>query len=175
MNLCTVLCYINDLWKITSLFTLLFADDTAGLAKGKDLKVLVKFVNDELKKISFWFLQNKMAVNTSKTKFIVFRPRGKPINDDDVKVVFDCNATHLPQNENLKVELERIHDKGETKNYKLLGVLLDEHLSFDAHVNLISKKLSKSLFCMKRLKNFLPNVCMKSLYYSMIHRILSIV
>ena len=34
------LCYINDFWLATSLFTVLFADDTTGLGKGKNLKDL---------------------------------------------------------------------------------------------------------------------------------------
>jgi hypothetical protein len=71
------LCYINDFWSATSLFTVLFADDTTGLGKGKNLNDLTAYVNLELQKISNWFRSNKMAVNAAKTKFIVFRTRGK--------------------------------------------------------------------------------------------------
>jgi hypothetical protein len=42
------LCYINDFWLATSLFTVLFADDTTGLGKGKNLKDLTAYVNLEL-------------------------------------------------------------------------------------------------------------------------------
>jgi len=67
------LCYINDFCNCTSLFTTLFADDGTCLAKNKNLNELIKYVNDELHKIANWFLSNKMAINTSKTKFILFR------------------------------------------------------------------------------------------------------
>jgi hypothetical protein len=73
------LCYINDFWKIT-LFSVLFADDTTCLGKGRNLSELTANVNVELQKITNWFRANKMAVNTAKTKFIVFRTRGKAIN-----------------------------------------------------------------------------------------------
>ncbi len=69
------LCYINDFYSATALFSVLFADDTICLGNGKNLNDLTAFVNAELKKIANWFRSNKMAVNTSKTKFIVFRTR----------------------------------------------------------------------------------------------------
>ncbi len=31
-------------------------------------------------------------------------------------------------------EIERIYNEGPTKNFKLLGVLLDEYLTFDDHI-----------------------------------------
>jgi hypothetical protein len=46
-----------------------------------------------------------------------------------------------------------IHD-GETKSFKLLGVLFDEYLSFDDHINNLCTKISKSLFCKNRIKSF---------------------
>jgi hypothetical protein len=62
------LCYINDFYAATTLFSVLFADDTTGLGKGKNLRDLTTYVNGELQKISNWFRANKMAINTSKTK-----------------------------------------------------------------------------------------------------------
>ncbi len=40
--------YINDFWKCTNLFSVLFADDTTGLAKGANLQSVISFVNLEL-------------------------------------------------------------------------------------------------------------------------------
>ena len=63
------LCYINDLWAASSLFSVLFADDTVSLAKGRNLRELTVYVNEELRKLANWFRANKMALNVSKTKF----------------------------------------------------------------------------------------------------------
>ncbi len=40
----------------------------------------------------------------------------------------------MPKDPNLVYEIERIHNEGEIKNFKLLGVLLDEYLTFDDHI-----------------------------------------
>jgi hypothetical protein len=74
------LCFINDLPNCTELLTLLFADDTASLVSGKELGPLIQKANSELQKIATWFRANKMAVNVSKTKYIIFKPKGKKIN-----------------------------------------------------------------------------------------------
>jgi len=71
------LCFINDLPNASNLHTHMFADDTQGLATGDNLEMLIDDVNGELKKWAVWFCANKMAVNVSKTKFIIFHNRGK--------------------------------------------------------------------------------------------------
>ncbi len=57
------LCYINNLHFYTSLFTSMFADDTACADSDTDLNSLLLRANFELKKIALWFRANKMAVN----------------------------------------------------------------------------------------------------------------
>ncbi len=44
------LCYINDFYTATSLFSVLFAEDTTGLGKGKNLRDLTQYMNCELQK-----------------------------------------------------------------------------------------------------------------------------
>ena len=65
---------INDLAGASSLTSFLFADDTSGLAKGKNLHDLILKVNSELKKWATWFRANKLKVNTLKTKYIILSP-----------------------------------------------------------------------------------------------------
>ena len=83
------LCYINDIFKATKLATFLFADDTSCLAEHSNLKELINFVNIELQKLACWFKSNKMAVNISKTKYIIFRNKGKIIDTNCPPVVFN--------------------------------------------------------------------------------------
>ena len=91
------LCYINDFYNATTLFSVLFADDTTCLSKGKNLQELLRYVTDELQKIAVWFRSNKMAVNTSKTKFIVFRTHGKKINANECVLSFNNNEPGHPE------------------------------------------------------------------------------
>ena len=163
------LCYINDFYAATTLFSVLFADDTTGLCKGSNLRDLTLYANTELQKIANWFRSNKMAVNTTKTKFIVFRTRGKRVDPAECRLVFNSNEIGQIENPDLIVPITRVHSDGEEKSFKLLGVLFDEYLSFDAHVTSLCAKISKSLFCLNRIKNFVTPDAMKMLYFAMVH------
>ena len=97
------LCFINDLHLVTNLLTLLFANDTAGLKSGHDIYTLISKVNIEVNKLANWFRANKMAVNVSKTKYIIFKPRGVKINlTANRGVVDDENEIGLPREKIVK-------------------------------------------------------------------------
>ena len=85
------LCYINDLPNSSDLLTFLFADDTQGLAKGKNLPELLDHVNNELLKWARWFRSNKMKVNTSKMKYIIFHTKGRPVDTQGKVLVYNDN------------------------------------------------------------------------------------
>jgi hypothetical protein len=71
--------------------TFLFADDTSGLKAGNNLPKLIDQCNVELQKMANWLRANKMCVNTSKTKFIVFHTRGKRLDPQQCNLVFNNN------------------------------------------------------------------------------------
>jgi hypothetical protein len=167
------LCYINDFFSATTLFSVLFADDTTCLSKGKKLNELIAYVNHELHKISLWFKSNKMAVNTSKTKYIIFRTQGKFINNAECNLVYNNNVPGQPFDPSLISPIDRIHNEGPETSFKLLGVLIDEYLSFSDHISSVCAKISKSLFCIKRIKNFVNKNALRLLYYAMVHSHLS--
>jgi len=170
------LCYINDLYRVTDLFTLMFADDTFSAKSGSDLNLLIQHVNAEINKMAIWFRANKLAVNKSKTKYIIFRTRGKKINANVPNIIFDENERDCPFNQELVTPLERIHSGHQNvdgQSYKLLGIYLDEHLTFDAHVNHLCKKLSRSLYCIKMAKNNINPPGLRALYFALIHSHLS--
>ena len=168
------LCFINDLHLATWLLTLLFADDTAVIDSDTDLPTLIKRVNCEIQKIANWFRTNKMSVNVSKTKYIIFRPRGQKItlNLDENGILFNSNEIGQPEDPNKIFKLGRIYNDHPDKNertYKFLGVHLDEFLSFDTHCEIISNKLARSNFILSRVKNILPTKSLKTLYFALVH------
>ena len=63
----------------------------------------------ELQGIANWLRANRMAVNVSKTKFILFHTRGKKINEDDLKIVLNMNEIGKIEDPQLIFPLERIH------------------------------------------------------------------
>jgi hypothetical protein len=167
------LCFINDLPCCIDLFTLLFADDTASLSSGPELGPLLNKVNGELKKLAAWFRANRMAVNVSKTKYIIFKSKGRRVElNDDEGIFYDDNDDIEPYDINKVSKLDRVFNDNpipSDRTYKLLGIYLDENLSFDAHVNYVCNKLSQSNYIINRSKNFLPFTSLRTLYFALIH------
>jgi len=114
---------------------------------------------------------NRLGVNVSKTKYLIFHNRGKQINLQGKKVFFDNNDPTLPHNPDLVTELERIckNNPIPTQSYKLLGVLFDENLSFKFHIDNLKSKISKGIYLLNRVKNILPKKALKSLYFAYVH------
>ena len=70
------LIYINDMYKSNLLISNFhFADDSTGLAKGSNIAEVGNFVNNELQKLGMRLRANKICVNTSKTKVMVFHSK----------------------------------------------------------------------------------------------------
>ncbi len=67
-----------------------------------------------------------MALNVSKTKYIIFHGRNKKVDMTNLKLEYNANAQHEQHDNSLISPLERYHDKHEEKNcraYKLLGTV----------------------------------------------------
>jgi hypothetical protein len=120
-----------------------------------------------------WFRANKMAVNVSKTKFIIFKPKGKKISlNPDEGIFFNNNDLNVPNDPSKIYKLDRIYEDNPVSQdctYKLLGVLIDEHLSFNQHCTYIGNKIAQSNYIISRSKNLLPSNMLKTLYYSLVH------
>jgi hypothetical protein len=54
------------------MLVLMFANDTFCVKSDKNLQNLVQYVNGEINKIAVWFRANKLSVNVSKTKYMIF-------------------------------------------------------------------------------------------------------
>ena len=98
-----------------------------------------------------WFKANKLSLNVSKTNFIVFRSSKKTIPIIDTELSID--SIIIP-----KVETS-----------KFLGVLIDQHLKWNYHINAISKKIMKNTGIIKRISHLLPPQILKNLYYALIY------
>ena len=122
------LVYINDIVNATNYFSIrLFADDTSLTAAGKDLDLLLQRINAELPAIYKWLCSNRLTLNLSKTKYLVFQPRQK-VNSN----------LHPP----LKIADQYLE---QSYNIKYLGLVIDCFLSWHDHIDHISSKISKSV------------------------------
>ena len=122
--------------------------------------------------MAIWFKTNKLAVNKLKTKYIIFHAKGKNIPNNLPNLVLDENEHNLTYNLANVTILERIHnkhDKTDLRAYKLLGIYLDKNLTLDYHVNHLTKKLNRSMYCIKMAKHNLNPHGLRSLYFALIH------
>jgi hypothetical protein len=134
------LIYINDFHNATSLKTFLFADDTSALKAGNDFTQLFDDINNELRIISRWFRANKMAVNTTKTKYIIFHTKGKIVNTQGFNLFFDDNDNDINIDPSKITILERVHSNNpnpSSRTYKLLGINFDENMNLNVHISLL--------------------------------------
>ena len=78
--------YINDLNNVSNeVFSILFADDTRVFIEGDNIESAIEILNSELEKISTWLTENKLALNVSKSNFMIFH-RAR-IKTDSIKIV----------------------------------------------------------------------------------------
>jgi hypothetical protein len=165
------LCFINDLYTVTELLTLMFADDTFSLQSGEDLDELSTIINAEINKMAVWFRANRLAVNINKTKYMIFHMKGKKILNPP-NIYYNGNEPNQAHSDELVSTLERYHEnhpQPECRSYKLLGIFLDEHLTLDYQVSHICNKLTRSLYCIKQAKHMIPTDGLKALYFALIH------
>ena len=58
-------------------------------------------------------------------------------------------------------------------SFNILGVIIDKHVSWKCHIEMLSNKTSKHCGELSRLKNYLPLVILTTLNFSMVHSYLS--
>ena len=137
------LIYINDLPNASNFRKFLFADDTSLHMSDKNLKDLEVRANEELAKVERWFRTNKMVLNSKKTKFILF---GVPKSSKNVSFKLEIGGEYL----------SRVSEIGEEKFVKLVGVALDENLSFKYHLNRNSDKKQNTWFSTMFIDQYAP-------------------
>jgi len=86
---------------------------------------------EEYEAIKLWALRNKMIINVSKTKEIVFR---RP-------------------NPRVSVDLPALREIEKIKESKLLGVIFSDSFHFDSHVNYIMKICSQRSYLLRKLRD----------------------
>ncbi len=143
--------YINDLYTHLSECDIsLYADDTALYTAAKSQIEIKLTLQIELIIVCEWLKANKLTLNANKTKYVIFGNR---------------HILNTKPNLNLHVGISKIERVDEMK---YLGVILDEHLTFDQHINYIIHKSSKKLGVLRRAREYLNKTTKILLYKSLI-------
>ena len=131
----------------------MFADDTALLYHGKNSPELQNTINNDLVRFLHWLSANSLVINESKTVFLHFHQ--KLIN-----LPVQININNKP--------ISQVHC------YKYLGLIIDDKLTWNKHVdNIVNKKLCGLIGALQRVNDFLTEKCKYLLYYAHIQSVLT--
>jgi hypothetical protein len=104
-------------------------------------------LNKKLQLVSEWLARNKLAINISKTKSIVFGTK------------YSINP---------KPQLNLVMNIVEIEMTKLLGVTLDCKLSWSKHIDTVVAKMGRSLSIIKRCSAFLTTLSTRQVQQALV-------
>ena len=145
------LLFINDLPNCCPLGKIrIFADDTNVFFHSENIEDLISTAKTIMIQLNSWFNANKLTLNANKSSFTIFKSSNKNI--------------HLPNSiEFLNFKIER------TASIKFLGIILDQHLTWDQHINEVCNKLRSLFHVFYSIRRYLAKEHIKTLYYTLIY------
>ena len=144
---------INDLpSSLKFCSSILYADDTTLYLYGKSLRFLQVKMQKDLDNLYIWLCANGLKLSVKKTKCMLMNSDGY---NPEVSL---CVDGQLIEN---------------VTNFKFLGVIIDSALKFEDHYVYIFGKLQQALFLVCKLSLFLPESCLRTLYYAYFHSYVS--
>ena len=135
--------YINDISNVSNQTVFyLFADDTAIAIRARQMSELQNKLYQILPLVTEWFRSNRLSLNTSKTFNQIFS-----------KSLTDGLDVHLNDS-----QIER------RESVKYLGVVVDENLKWQNHINNVSRTISRGIGIMGRARYYLSSKHLLLLY-----------
>ena len=146
------LLYINDLPNcLNHSHPRMFADDTHLTYSAANVHDIEQKLNQDLKSVSEWLAANKLTLNTSKTEFMLIGSRQR-IRTSHSSPTLTINGAPIKR----------------VDCVKSLGLNIDENLSWNKHIDKISKKIASGIGALKRMRPFVPSSTLKYIYSSVI-------
>ena len=108
-------------------------------------------INNHLPDVYIWLCSNKLALNLTKTKYVIFMPRQK----ESYNLYPPLTAANV------------YLDKFSCVKYP--GVCIDCHLTWHDHIDYICGKIIKNVNIMVKWKLHVSEATLVSLYYSLIY------
>jgi hypothetical protein len=140
------LLYINDFNNCHNALSYQYADDTTIITSDNNIERLYENTNSELEKIHNWLKANKLSLNLSKSVYMII-----------------SNKSNLAiQNVAINnISLQQVTEA------KVLGIMLDNKLSFKSHIEHVGRKISKITYIIYRMKSYVPQKTLKLLYFAL--------
>ena len=107
-------------------------------------------LNEDLASVSEWLIANKLTLNKSKTEFMLIGSWQR--------------LGSLGHSPSLKIDGAPISQVPSTKS---LGILIDEKLSWNVHIENLSKKIASGIGALKHIRPFVPCRTLLFIYNSL--------
>ena len=154
------LIYINDFPRASNYFSfIMYADDTTLSSTLPNIKknshdqiIAEQLINTELNKIDEWLRCNKLSLNISKTKYMLYSMPQKQSPRMSIQIGTTC--------------IEQVY------NFNFLGIVLNSNLKWGNHINNVSNKCARVIGILNKLKKVLPTRIKVLLYNTLILPIL---
>lgn len=154
------LIYINDIVNATTLgHFVIFADDTNIFVSANSKAEAYKIANNVLRFVYLYMLTNQLHINLSKCAHMYFRHN---LNNDER---MSCARSQQYDSElTLSVNGQKVK---RVDKIKFLGVIIDEKLSWNDHIEYLENKLLSTIVLIKRVKKFIPQSLYLDIYHSL--------
>jgi len=141
--------YVRKLPAVTSVRTFQFADDITNSDAQKNLKVLEQHLLHSYHQTKNFCDEHHLVINPSKSQLIVFQAQGKRLPSDFALEVSGCKITPA-------------------HSVKLLGVTLDQYLTFGEHTDNVVKKCHGLIGVLAKAAPYLTRQLLRLAYVSLI-------
>ena len=146
------LLYVNDLPNcLDQAKPSMFADDTSITASSESVEELEALLNSDLDNIYQWLVANKLTLNVSKTEYMIIFSRH--------------NLSKINMDPKIKIGGESI---SRVKTTKSLGMVIDDKLKWEDHIDSISRKVSSGIGAIKLIKSYVPKDCLNQIYNALV-------
>ena len=108
----------------------MYADDTHLTYADSGMQSIQDSLNSDLRNTSMWLAANKLSLNMTKTESMLIACRLK----------LQSLSSDPPVLEIIGVRIRQVHLSG-----KSLGLIIDEHLSRNAHIDNLDKKVGSAV------------------------------
>ena len=140
--------FINDLFLFIEKANICnFADDNSIYSCTKNLRTVLKNLKHDMINVSKWFKVNSMKANPKKFQFMIL---GKGTRQT---ITLNIN--------NIKIR--------ESQNVELLGLIIDNRLTFKDHINMLCRRANYKLHALRRIRKYLTLEKSKLLYDNFIN------
>ena len=134
------LLFINDLPLYTNnVFTDLYADDTTLYDVQDSMEQIENNLQTALNNLHIWCRGNGMILNSLKTKVMLVTTNQKRqrLSNDNLDLKFNNETLNMISND------------------KILGVFVDNNLTWSDHIKYLTKKIASSTWLLSKIKKFL--------------------